>query len=459
MKKFIRTAIAVIAAKSVLKTVKILNLGSGTNLPGRIALKICPNILSAIIGKTNPHIICVTGTNGKTTTSGFVSSVYLKNGNKVVSNKFGANMLTGIISSVIENCSAFGKLNADVCVFESDEAYLEKIFDFISPDYLIVTNLFRDQLDRYGELETTADKIRRAMEKTAEHKPLKVLLNADDPLVARITNSEKINKIYYGIKDVNYQSDVKNASSPPEASVCECGKNLIYSKSFYGQLGHYFCTCGRKHPVNDFEADVTVSPESSDICILNSNQPTVGYKLKMPGLYNVYNALAATALCLSDGIHPNTIISALESYSTVFGRSEQLEIQGKQVLIQLIKNPAGASEVLRTVADDKYSRMLIMINDNYADGRDVSWLWDADFELISGHSKPVAVSGIRAADMAVRLKYAGIEPCNITVEEKIEKALEISLNMLANDEKLYILPTYTALLKLDKILRRYRKNK
>ncbi len=456
MKKFIRTFAAVLAAKTVLKAVKFLNIGSGTNLPGRIALKISPDILSAVISKTNPHIICVTGTNGKTTTSGFISSIYAKNGSKVVSNKFGANMLTGIISSVIENCSLLGNLNAEVCVFECDEAYLEKIFDFITPDYLIVTNLFRDQLDRYGELETTAQKIRRATEKTAKVKPLTLLLNADDPLVARITNSKNIEKLYFGIKDVKNINDVKNVSSPPEASVCECGNDLLYSKNFYGQLGQYYCTCGKKHPVNNFEADVTVLPDSSDIVISGQNNTPVSIKLKMPGLYNVYNALAATALCLSDKIGAEVITAALEDYSTVFGRSEELVINGKKVLIQLIKNPVGASEVLKTAADDKNSRMLIMINDNYADGRDVSWLWDADFELIANHGKPVVTSGVRASDMAVRLKYAGIASENIVIEENINKALNTSLNMLKENEKLYVLPTYTALLSLDRILRKYK---
>jgi UDP-N-acetylmuramyl tripeptide synthase len=310
-------------------------------------------------------------------------------------------------------------------------------------------------LDRYGELDTTARKIKEGITKTIVKKPLKVILNADDPIVSAITNNIDTENIYFGFREVTFISQDENIKSPQEATACKCGQKYNYSRIFYGHLGHYGCNCGVKRPNPDVEASVRIDVSSSEITVFSQKYGEFKVNLNMPGLYNAYNALASITASLELEVSPDDIIRGLEKYNTIFGRAELTYLKNKPALIQLIKNPIGATEVLRTVKDDKNSRLLIIINDNYADGRDVSWLWDANFELLSGHEKQIITSGIRAADMAVRLKYAGINQNNLKIIDNISNAVKYSLLSLQANEKLYILPTYTALLQLQKILKNY----
>ena len=307
------------------------------------------------------------------------------------------------------------------------------IRDRFEADYLIVTNLFRDQLDRYGEIATTKRLIQEGINKK---RGLKLLLNADDPLVASF---EGRNKIYYGIENVYYADEsLKGKSDVEEAFNCPCGKPLEYEKKFFAQQGHYYCSCGFRRPEPKYKADVTIHREYSVIQIENES-----FTIPLVGLFNAYNALAAIALCKE--LEIKDINKHLASFKVAFGRSEVKELNGKKTLIQLIKNPIGANEVLKTV--DKDSNLLIIINDNYADGRDVSWLWDAEFEVINNNKNEIVVSGIRANDMALRLKYAGVE--KIKIINDIEKAVEY-IGKTA-DNNITILPTYTALLKLNRM--------
>ncbi|MFH0703117.1 MAG: Mur ligase family protein [bacterium] len=429
-----------------------MNFGAATNFPGKIARKIEPDILSFLVNQSKKEIIAVTGTNGKTTTSGFIASILKQDNRKIAHNRKGANMLTGITAAMIKNSNFNAKLDVDNCILEIDEAYLYKAVEEFNPDLLLVTNLFRDQLDRYGELDTTAKKIQAAIEKTTEIKPLKVILNADDPIVSSLAKEKAVEKIYYGFNQVNFSEKKQDINSLQEICSCKCGKRYNYSKIFYGHLGHYNCICGESRPTPKISASVDIN--ANIIIIKTNNNDEFTINLKMPGLYNAYNALAAVTLALELGIPVENIIKGIENYNTVFGRAELTCLKGKPALIQLIKNPIGATEVLKTVKDDKNSKLLIIINDNYADGRDVSWLWDADFGLLNNHNKQIIVSGIRAFDMAVRLKYVDIDQNNIKVIENIKKAVDFSLLNLRVDEKLYILPTYTALLQLQKVLKR-----
>ena len=373
--------------------------------------------------------INVTGTNGKTTTSGLITHLIAKDGFSVINNSMGANMLTGVVNAI----SIKLPKKYDFSIIESDEAYLTKIYDKFDADYLLVTNLFRDQLDRYGELAKTKQLIQNGIDKK---KNIKLILNADDPLVASF---EGENKIYYGIENVYYADESLRAdSSVEEVFTCPCGKELKYSQKFYAQQGHYYCECGFKRPDVKYRAEVSIYKDSS---ILKING--INYEVPLVGLFNAYNALGAIALALELGIE--NIQENLKTFKVAFGRSEVKFLNEKRVLIQLIKNPIGANEVLKTV--DKKSKILIIINDNYADGRDVSWLWDAEFEFLKGAENEITVSGTRAEDMALRLKYAGIE--KIKIIKDINKAVEY-MGKLA-DNNITILPTYTALLKINKI--------
>ena len=417
-------------AKFVYYFFKITKLSSGTSVIGMMVLKICPDFLA----ECNSYIktkINVTGTNGKTTTSGLIAHLIKNSGYSIINNSMGANMLTGVVNALAVAVSPFKKF--DFSVIESDEAYLAKIYDKFDADYLLVTNLFRDQLDRYGELAKTKQLIQNGIDKK---KNIKLILNADDPLVASF---EGENKIYYGIENVFYADETLKAKAlTEEVFTCPCGKELKYTEKFYAQQGHYYCECGYKRPYVKYKADVSIY---KDYSILKINK--ISYEIPLVGLFNAYNALGAIALALELGIE--NIQENLKTFKVAFGRSEVKFVNGKRALIQLIKNPIGANEVLKTV--DKHSNILIAINDNYADGRDVSWLWDAEFEFLKGAENEITVSGTRAEDMALRLKYAGIE--KIKIIKDINKAVEYIGK--SADNSITILPTYTALLKINKI--------
>ena len=436
-----RFYIALVFSKLSYYLIRILKHSGGTSFAGMIALKICPDFLKYCKKYISPHEITVTGTNGKTTTSGILAQI-LEQENRVIHNVKGANMLTGIANVFALNlpCKKF-----DYAVLESDEAYLTKLYDYMSADFLIVTNLFRDQLDRYGELETTAGLIKNAIDKANPT----LFLNADDPLVANLGKDKKA--FYYGFEEVEFCSDKHKTSSsaPSEVFKCICSEELKYSKRFFAQQGHYYCDkCNYKRPETTFKGRVKIYDDYSILKIEYNNQ-SYEFKINLIGLYNAYNALGAISCALYFNINYEIIKNALLTYKSIFGRAEKRIINGHNTLIQLIKNPTGASEVLKTV--DLNSQILIAINDNYADGRDVSWLWDADFERLQETQKTIIVSGLRAKDMAVRLKYAGV-PCEkIQIVEDLKNAIEIAASSDKIEENLTILPTYTALLKLNKM--------
>lgn len=421
-------------AKSVYKLIKLTNAGEGTSFIGSLVLKNYPGFLSKAAGFIKSDKIMVTGTNGKTTTCGIISHILRENGKSVIANSKGANMLTGIANAFV--LSLEPNKYYDNCVIESDEAYLAKTAKFIPADYLLVTNLFRDQLDRYGELDTTKRKIQEGIDQIPE---VQLVLNADDPLAASLKSKTKP-PVFYGISNITDNSGKKTISAPEEIFNCPCGKTLKYSKKFYAQQGHYYCECGYKRPQPDFEADIILEKNYSVIKLNNEE-----FKVPLVGLFNAYNALAAIALLKTTGIQ--NIKAPLINFKTEFGRSEIREVRGHKTLIQLIKNPAGASEVIKSV--DLESNLLIIINDNYADGRDVSWLWDADFERFKEAQNPIVVSGKRADDMAVRLKYTGFPDSKINVIPDIKNAIDYITTISENN--ITILPTYTALLELNKL--------
>lgn len=428
---------ALIFARCVYLGIKLLNKSSGTSFVGMVVLKICPNFLSYCSDYIKKEIVTVTGTNGKTTTSGLMSHILETAHQSVIHNLKGANMLTGVANMFALGISPLKKY--DYAVIESDEAYLTKLYDYIKSDYLVVTNLFRDQLDRYGELNTTAGFIIDAIKKNPD---LKLILNADDPIVATFNKSEYA--VYYGFENVEYDCSYEHTSNAPsEIFNCSCGEPMKYSKRFFAQQGHYYCDhCGYKRPECDYPADVKVY---NDYSVINVKNMGISYEfhVNQAGLFNAYNALAAIAFAFENGLNQSEIQKALDSYKSIFGRTEKRIINGHETVIQLIKNPTGASEVLKTV--DLNSNIVIAINDNYADGRDISWLWDSDFEQLKDAKNLIMTSGIRAYDMALRLKYAGIPQERIVVEPSIIKAV----NEAALNGKTTVLPSYTALLKIN----------
>ena len=430
--------LSLIIARCAYIGIRLLNKSSGTSFVGMLVLKICPDFLKYCSKYIKKRIITITGTNGKSTTSGLIAHILETAHQKVVHNLKGANMLTGVANVFALSIAPLKRY--DYAVIESDEAYLTKLYDYMKSDYLVVTNLFRDQLDRYGELNTTAEFIKNAIDKNPD---LKLILNADDPIVATFDRTKYAG--YYGFENVEYDCSYEHKSNAPtEVFNCMCGEELKYSKQFFAQQGHYYCPkCGYKRHECNYSADVKVYNDYSILTVRNRGI-SFEFKVNLAGLYNAYNALAAISLGFEAGMNQEEIQKSLDTYQAIFGRTEKRTINGNPAVIQLIKNPTGASEVLKTV--DLKSNIVIAINDNYADGRDISWLWDSDFEQLKNAEKLVITSGCRANDMATRLKYAGIPQEKIIVEPNIKKAIDKATTA----GKTTILPSYTALLKINK---------
>lgn len=441
------------------KTLKLLNT-QATSFPGKIVQKIYPNFLISCDKCINHPRFGVTGTNGKTTSATVLSEILQKAGIKIINNKLGANMPNGIVTALstglYERYKKTGTISADGVVLECDEAYFSTISNKFTFDYLLITNLFRDQLDRYGEMDIARKKIVKGIELNPD---IKIILNADDPALSEIRENLNYNEdkfIYYGVNSIEYVDYEKTSKSPQEAIHCpKCKEKIHYLKKYYAQLGDWFCSCGASRPKLDVQAKIIVYSDKNLLNVKYKGE-TFTFQTRLTGLYNAYNVLGAITSALVVGIDFKTIDSALCEYTPVFGRHQKVKLNnGGSLTIHLIKNPVGASEVLRGLKNLKNSRMVVSINDNYADGRDVSWLWDADFEALSEFQNVIYTTGTRSYDMALRLKHARFNPHLLEVfdnTDKITSSIECAINELNENENLVVLVTYTGLLEINKNL-------
>jgi UDP-N-acetylmuramyl tripeptide synthase len=425
--------------------------GGGTTLPGRLLLRLAPDAIAELGGGLHRGSTIVSATNGKTTTAGMISAALAADGRAPVHNRAGSNMTWGVATALLEQRGEEG-------LFEVDEAWLPKVAAQLNPAVIVLGNLFRDQLDRYGELETLADRWAALVEERAGR--TRFVLNADDPLVADLGRDREQRPrpgvTYFGIEDPRHA--LPELQHAHDAKHCRrCGQPYAYERAFVGHLGHYSCpSCGARRPAPDVAATtIELQGMRGSEVTVRTPEGELELKLPLPGLYNVYNALAAIAAALQLGVGAASVVKGLEAMRAVFGRVETIEVEGKPLSILLIKNPAGANEVMRTLrleADGGGLDVWIALNDGIADGRDVSWIWDADFELLAGAARRITCSGTRAPEMALRLKYAGLAPESIAVDDRIDGSLEGAL--AAADGQLFALPTYTALLELRKLLAR-----
>jgi UDP-N-acetylmuramyl tripeptide synthase len=386
--------------------------------------------------------VVITGTNGKTTTARLISWLLEGAGSKVVANRAGANLIFGVTAAAVNQAGPDGKLRADWGVFEIDEASLPKAVAEIQPHTTLVLNLFRDQLDRYGELESIAKKIEQALSPLPE--TAHVILNADDPRVAEIGLSLARKPTWYGLDDPAVAQ--KQLPHAADARTCpRCGASLIFNAVYVGHDGVYRC------PNGDFERptpDITATDIKLDG--FDSLEATIaGTRIAMPlgGLYNCYNVLAAFAAARTLGLTPDHIAQRLQTFKAAFGRQERIEYRGRKIVLVLSKNPAGFNETVRTAVDlAKGRKFIIGLNDRKADGTDVSWIWDVDFEQLKGKSEVVIPAGIRAHDLAVRLKYAGVKAEEPQTDPA--RALDKLLELTKEGDSVHLLCTYTAMLDL-----------
>jgi len=423
--------------------------GGGTTIPGRLLLRLEPSALQRLGARLTSGVTLVSATNGKTTTAGMIAALLAAAGRTPVHNRAGSNMTWGIATALLEQRGKEG-------LFEVDEAWLSKVTDQLDPALLVLGNLFRDQLDRYGEVEALADSWAATVAGRVGR--TRFALNADDPLVADLgrdaAGERRDGVVYFGVDDASQAlPELQHAF---DARHCRrCGHPYTYERAFVGHLGHYSCPgCGAQRPRPDVAAtQVELRGMAGSRVRVRAREAELSVELPLPGLYNVYNALAAIAAGLELGIQADEIAVALAETRAAFGRVETVPVGEKKVSILLVKNPAGANEVLRTLrleAGGAGLDLWIALNDRIADGRDISWVWDADFELLAGAVRRVTCAGTRAPEMALRLKYAGWPERAIAVEPEIEASLDGAI--AAAPETLFALPTYTALLELHRVL-------
>jgi UDP-N-acetylmuramyl tripeptide synthase len=417
----------------------------GTTAPGRMLLKLSPGSLRRMAGELDAGSVLVSATNGKTTTAAMIAAALERSGRPVVHNRAGSNMAWGVATALLDA----GRGREQIGLFEVDEAWLPAVARDTAPRMLLLSNLFRDQLDRYGELELLAD---RWAELTADlDGRARFVLNADDPLVADL-GRERAGVTYFGVEDdsqalpgMQHAADSKHCRN--------CGHAYEYEAVYLGHMGRYRCpNCGRTRPDPQVAAArVTLDGMKGSRVALRTPQGDLELDLKLPGLYNVYNAVAAAATALELGVPLAEVGHALEGFGGAFGRVETIPVGGRQVSILLIKNPAGANEVLRTLTlEDGELDLWIALNDGIADGRDISWIWDADFEVLTGRVRRVTCTGTRAEEMALRLKYAGVDAVP-DVDRDLGRSLDTAVANASGDH-VYALPTYTALLDLRDLL-------
>ena len=424
---------------------KLTHVGAGATWPGEIALRISPEILSSLSRNMRKGIILVAGTNGKTTTTLMIKRILEANGDTVIHNASGANLLNGIVSALLTRESV------DWGVFEVDENALPRVLQCIpNPKVIILLNLFRDQLDRYGEVRAVAEKWQVTLSRVS--KQTQLIINADDPQLAFIGKNMTHPVVRdFGLSDPSYY--ISRMQHATDSIYCpSCGNRLTFAGVYYSHLGDWKCTkCRFTHPDLLWTSRDVVSP--------------------LEGIYNIYNSLAALSAGISVGIPTQSIRASLAGFKPAFGRMEELMYQGKHITILLSKNPTGFNESLRTVCSSgKKGPMIILLNDRIPDGTDVSWIWDVDFEILDGYGYPVILSGDRAYDMGVRMKYtrnSKLEaPLGLSsgrrrssnkyqkfeVEKDLPKALQLAVEKTHDKERLWVLATYSAMLDARKIL-------
>ena len=456
-----RLSTAIFAARAARLASRTLKTGGGSTVPGVVARRVDPLVLAKLSRRLPLGSAAVTGTNGKTTTTRMISKILQTAGVSVVNNSTGANLVTGVTAALVSDSSLSGKPTSQMGLFEIDEASVPRVAPEAELKILAVLNLFRDQLDRYGELAYTGKVIASAFGDLPEGG--KVVLNADDPLVASLGGSAR-KPVYYGVDEPSLDTGrLQHIADSKDCPVC--GTPLAYETVYMGHVGAYECpNCSFGRPELSYRASrVRLDGARGVDFLLHAPSGEKEIRLNLPGLYNAYNALAAATVAAEAGVGLDEIARGIEGFGGAFGRVERVKAGDKEAFLLLIKNPVGFNEILRTfVASEsgEATNVLIAINDNHADGRDVSWLWDVDFEMLAaarasseGRARSIApfmVSGIRAEDMAVRLKYADLPVGDVIPDRK--EAIKAALDATPPGGTLHVLPTYTAMLEIRKTL-------
>jgi lipid II isoglutaminyl synthase (glutamine-hydrolysing) len=439
-------AVKIAAARAVGGLARRAGRGGGTSLPGKVLMRLEPHAIAELADRLPRGCAVISATNGKTTTAAMAASILEGAGTTLVHNRAGANMAGGVASTLLAASRPGGRIAGQFGLFELDEFWLDRVTADLKPKAILLANLFRDQLDRYGELDTIADRWATVAASAAPEVGL--VLNADDPLIADLGRN-RAQVSYFGVEDdAMALPEMQHASDSKHCR--RCGAAYVYETVYLGHLGHYRCpSCGQARPAPTIAAEqIELQGTRAASFTLRTPAGSRRVELPLPGLYNVYNALGAAALCLELAVGLDDVVAGLHQVKAAFGRAETVAIDKLELSILLIKNPAGANEILRTlVLEEGELDVLGVLNDRTADGRDVSWVWDADFEILASRLRHVTCAGTRAAELALRLKYAGVPVDRIKVIYELPVALDAAVAEAQNG-RLFALPTYTALLEL-----------
>jgi UDP-N-acetylmuramyl tripeptide synthase len=455
-----RLVAALTAAKFTGVAIRRLGRGGGTAAPGLVAERIDPDLLTKIASRLPAGTVVVAGTNGKTTISRMLAGILQHNGLRVAHNRSGSNLVRGVASALASQADLSGRPRADIAVIESDEAALPDILRRLQPSLVLLNNLFRDQLDRYGELDSIASSWSAALRQLPAGTT--VVVNLDDPTLASISEGLRASRIGFGLDDPNPDYLLPEIPHAADAKTCRrCGAALVYNRLYSAHLGAWRCPeCGASRPPLDV-AGTGIALDGLEGLSVTISHATPGadalaLRMTIPGLFNAYNAVAASAVASTLGVPDPTIADALLAYRSAFGRIERLTYRGRHLTLALVKNPVGFNETLRMLTGGESGLTvptLIAINDLAADGRDVSWLWDVDVEMLARGTAPLSTTGIRGADMANRLKYAGLPPERITLlSSDLATSLDAFVDAIPTGAQGYLLLTYTALLGLRQTL-------
>ena len=437
-------AAEIAAARGVAALSRLAGAGGGTTVPGKLLSKVDPGAIDRLAARLPAGTAVISATNGKTTTAAMAAEI-LGGRFRLAHNRSGANLVSGVASTLL----ASG--DAELALLEVDEAALPEVIERVRPRAVCLGNLFRDQLDRYGELEHVAERWRGAVATLDDASVL--VVNGDDPPLGALAAEHRLTTVY-GLDDPRVARPALQHAADSKYCI-RCGTPYDYRAAYVGHLGDYICpNCGHARPPLEVAArsiELTRLDRASFDLVVPEGARRV--ELALPGLYNVYNAVAAAALARALGASLDEIVSGLGRFSAAFGRFERIAIGDKRLLLLLIKNPAGANEVIRTLVDGGAPRLAVVaLNDAIADGRDVSWIWDVDFEPLLAGLDHVVATGDRAAELALRFAYGGLDEAAIEVESNVERALDRGLELTPDGGELVVLPTYTAMLGLQRIV-------
>ena len=440
----LRVLLALLLGRAVRFVSRLLHRG-GTDMPGRLALKLCPNLL-AILAR-DVKCLALTGTNGKTTSARMIEQAFADQGLSYFANRSGANLISGVTTEFIMNADLLGRPKKEYAIIESDEAAAKKIFPQLKPRVVVVTNLFRDQLDRYGEVTHTLSNIREAVKSVPE---AVLCLNADCSLTASLAGEVPNRVVWFGVEKGAAPSRPRPEIS--DATHCiRCKTEYEYDYITYGHLGGYRCPrCGYCRPKTDYAVTDVVEQRADGSSVVVSLRGTLQtVEINLPAMYNIYNAVGSIAAVSEMGLDGEAAAGSLARFRCGFGRMETFPLGKAGARMMLVKNPAGCNQVLEFLGNitDRFV-LAVCLNDRSADGTDVSWIWDADFEILAAlgsRLEKVIVSGDRAADMHVRIKYAGVEEARIVEQRNYEMMVQ---SLEDESSPIFLMPTYTAMLEL-----------